>query len=349
MKMMGGFYREHFSSQGLIGSAGCKDADLAYLWADTDQRTMETGRALAEGLFPGCAAEVHSKAADEYDPLFNPIAAGIAKPDPKLALAAVAGRVGPKPQALVDVYRPAFELLSSVLNTGGKAARSIMDLPVSLSAGEDGAAMSGPLSTASTFTENLLLEYTNGMRGSEFAWGRLDAAGLQQVMALHTAYAELMRRTPYLAQARGSNLLSHIVRSLEQAAGGKAVKGAMATPGMALLVISGHDTNISNLSSLLRASWLLPGYQPDDAPPGGSLVFSLWRSAATGRYSVQVQFVSQSLDQMHDATPLSRANPPAIANVFVPACSTSAEGYPCDWTSFQRAAAAAIAPEFVER
>jgi len=42
-----------------------------------------------------------------------------------------------------------------------------------------------------------------------------------------TAYAELMRRTPYLARTRGSNLLSRIVRTIEQAATGKIVKGEL--------------------------------------------------------------------------------------------------------------------------
>jgi 4-phytase/acid phosphatase len=348
MKIMGRFYRDYFSSQGLLGKAGCKDAGLSYLWADTDQRTMETGRALAEGLFPGCPVEVHSKGEGEEDPLFNPIAVGVAKPDSKLAVAAVAGRLGPQPDALTGAYRPAFDLLTGVLNGSGKAARSIMDEPVELSAGDEGAAMSGPLRLASTLTENLLLEYTNGMSGETFAWGGLSPAGLQQVMILHTTYAELMRRTPYLARARGSNLLSHVVRSLEQAAGGKPVQGSIGTPETTLLVISGHDTNISNLSSLLGMSWVLPGYQPDDAPPGGALIFSLWHSSTTGRYSVRVQFIAQSLQQMHEAAPLSRANPPVIADIFLPACSTAAEGYPCDWANFQRTAKEAIAPEFVE-
>jgi 4-phytase/acid phosphatase len=174
------------------------------------------------------------------------------------------------------------------------------------------------------------------MPADKLGWGRLTPANLLDVMSLHTAYADLMRRTPYLARTRGSHLLSYIVAAMEQAAAGKAEAP--------LLVISGHDTNQSNLSGMLDLSWLLPGYQADDTPPGGALIFSLWKSA--GGYSVRLQYLAQTLEQMHDATPLSRTHPPAIANVFVPGCSSGAEGYPCSWERFREVAAKAILPGF---
>jgi 4-phytase/acid phosphatase len=194
--------------------------------------------------------------------------------------------------------------------------------------------MNGPLSLASTLSEDLTLEYADGMPADKLAWGRLTPANLLDVMSLHTAYADLMRRTPDLARARGSNLLGYIVNAMEQAASGKGEAP--------LLVISGHDTNLSNLSGMLGLSWLLPGYQPDDTPPGGALVFSLWKSA--GRYTVRLQFAAQTLDQMRLGTAMTRANPPAIANVFVPGCSSAAEGYPCAWEAFRDLTARAILP-----
>src|SRR5262249_16109501 len=142
-------------------------------------------------------------------------------------------------------------------------------------------------------------EYTEGMSGDRFAWGRLDAAGLQHLMRLHTAYADLMRRTPHLARARGGNLLRAIFASLTQAVEGKPASTALGPPSTDTLVIAGHDTNITNLSGMLDVSWLLPSYQRDDIPPGGALVFSLWRMSS-GRYTVRVQFLSQTMDEMHN-------------------------------------------------
>jgi 4-phytase/acid phosphatase len=349
MKIMGGFYREFFTARGLLNAAGCSNARHAYFWADADQRTVETAHALAETLFPGCEAEIHSAEDEKNDGLFDPVAAGIAKPDPQLSLAAVAGRIGPSLDALIGAQRAAFDVLTRVLSGGGKAASSVFDQPMSLAASASGVTMSGPLSTASTLTEDLLLEYTDGMTGGRLGWGRLHESDLEQLMTLHTAYADLTRRTPYLARARGSNLLSHVLRSLDQAAAGKPVKGAIGAPDATLLVISGHDTNLSNLSGMLDLSWVLPSYQPDDTPPGCALIFSLWRATDTGRFSVRVQFLAQTLDQMHEATPLSLAKPPAIANVFVPGCSSSSDGYSCDWDSFVKTVSEAIDSRFVER
>src|SRR5262249_22657926 len=152
------------------------------------------------------------------------------------------GGIGPQLTALVDAHRTAFEMLNQVLAGNGKATHSIFEQPISLNAGPGGVTMNGPLNVASTLSEDFLLEYTNGMRADKLGWGRLDSSHLQQIMSLHVAYADLMRRTPYLARVRGSNLLNHVLRSLEQAVNGTPVKGAAATPESALVVVSGHDT-----------------------------------------------------------------------------------------------------------
>jgi 4-phytase/acid phosphatase len=333
MKTMGAFYREYFSD--LPAQTDC--AHKVYFRADSAQRTLETARALAEGMVPGCKAEIHANPRDEKDSLFDGSQSGTARVDSQLALAAVAGRLGPEPQAIIEAHRAAFDTLNRLLNGTGKAAHSIFDEPFALTSSKGSVGMSGPLSLASTLSEDLLLEYTDGMSGDKLGWGRLTAANLLDVMSLHTAYADLMRRTPLPARTRGSNLMSYIVTAMNQATAGKA--------DAQLLVISGHDTNLSNLSGMLGLSWLLPGYQPDDAPPGGALIFSLWKNRA-GQYSVRLQFAAQTLDQMHDASELSRAHPPAIANVFVPGCSSAAEGYACSWDEFRSVAAKAILPGF---
>ncbi len=118
----------------------------------------------------------------------------------------------------------AFDTLNRLLTGTGRAAHSIFDEPFALTASKGTAGMSGPLSLASTLSEDLLLEYAEGMPADKLAWGRLTRENLLDVMSLHTAYADLMRRTPYLARTRGSNLLGYIVKAMEQAAAGKAAR-----------------------------------------------------------------------------------------------------------------------------
>ena len=344
MGILGAFYREYLSGRGLRGADDCAAPAAACFRADADQRTRETACALAETMRPGCKTEIQAAPEGSADALFDPISGGAAKPDLALSRAAVLGRTGAKLDALIAAHRPALDALHGILNGSGKAARSIFDERSGLAESADGLAVTGPLRLASTFSENLQLEYANGMEGRQLGWGRLNAANLLEVLSLHTLYADLMRRTPQLARTRGSNLLAAIARSLEQAVAGKPVRGAIGAPAGKVLVIAGHDTNLSNLSGLLGLSWVVPSHQPDDIPPGGALVFSLWRSRQDGLYAVRLQFVVQTLEQMRLAAPLTAADPPAIADVFIPSCSSAAGGWPCEWSRFRRVVENALAP-----
>jgi 4-phytase/acid phosphatase len=202
--------------------------------------------------------------------------------------------------------------------------------------------LQGPLAVGATLSEALLLEYVNGFQGRQLGWGRLTKEKLNRALELHAVYADLMRRTEYVARAHGSNLLAHVLRSLEQAATGREVAGALGGPGDAVLLLSGHDANLSNVSGMLHLSWKLPGYQADETPPGGALIFSLWRDTRTGALSVRVRYLAQTLDQMRNSVPLTLAHPPASREVRIPGC-----GRNCSWADFRKLAERAIDPAFV--
>ena len=183
------------------------------------------------------------------------------------------------------------------------------------------------------------------MQGKDLGWGRLDANSLFRILELHVLFSDLTRRTPYLARARGSNLLDHVLLSMEQAATGKPVPGALGPPGDTVLIVSGHDTNLSNLSGMLGLSWHLPGYQPDDTPPGGALIFSLWQQA--GHYFVRTEYLAQTMEQMRNATPLSLAAPPAKQDVTVAGCESAPKAAGCSWETFETSLQKAIDNQFV--
>jgi 4-phytase/acid phosphatase len=340
---MGAYYRDWLASDGLIRTQGCGDASRLYIWADTDQRTMESGRAFSAALMPGCGVPVHSWTSRGADPLFDPIDAGVVKPDRRLAVEAVKQRLGPDPQAYVQSRAAAFATLDRILTGSGRARQMPFRSSIRLNVvpAERGADISGPLATASTLTEDLLLEYANGFPPEQLGWGRLTPQNLEEVLELHTAYADMARRTPYLAQARGSNLLTHILRSMEQAVTRTAVPGALGEPGDAVVIVAGHDTNLSNLSGMLNLTWKVPGYPRDDVAPGGALVFSLWRDEAAGRAVVKLRYVSQTAEQLHRGDSLSLATPPAVEDLAVPGCGTARE---CPWEDFFRAASQSLAP-----
>jgi 4-phytase / acid phosphatase len=358
MELFGAYDRAYLSHEGLLSAKGCEDAGRLFLWADTDKRTIETGRALASGMFPDCGVQVGSLPEGTDDPLFSPLALPIGHPDRALAVASVLGRIGANPGPLLDAYRPAFETMQQVLlgctpgatcpPEGRSVKVSLLELTASVTEGKGDhlVELAGPLSTASTLAQNFLLEYTNGMADKTLGWGRVNESNLRQMMSLHAAYADLTRQTSYLARANGSNLLSHILKSMEQAIAGKEVAGSLGKPRQKVLVIVGHDTQLSNFLGMLDLSWLIGGYQPNDTPPGGALVFELWRSA-TGAYTVRTYYTAQTLEQMRKALPLTLTSPPARAAVFVPGCGTADEGFACGWNDFRRTVEAAIDPAFV--
>ena len=360
MELLGGYYRDYFTDAGLYSAHGCDDADRLFIRANTIQRTLDTARALASAMLPGCRVQVHSLPAGTVDPLFRPVGAGVGRPDRAVAVASIMGRLGSRPEALVEPHRPALETVQQVLlgcvpgpgcpPASKPVAELLMDLPVSVAPGEGDklADLGGSFGTASTMAQNFFLEYANAMPEADLGWGRVNEDNLRLMMGLRVAHADLAWRTPYLARASGSNLVSHVLKSIEQAVARKKVRGALGAPTDRLLVIVGHDTNLSNVAGMLGLSWLLEGYQQNDTPPGGALVFEVWRDLVTREYSVRTYYVAQTLEQMREARPLTLTSPPAKAPVFVPGCSTAADGFPCSWKGFRRVLESAIDPAFVK-
>jgi 4-phytase / acid phosphatase len=339
IEILGSYYREWLTSERLLNPKGCGDSAKIYIVADTDQRTVDTGRAISESILAGCEIPVHSREGK------NPLFSGAGATDPQLARAAVTARMGGSLEQLVAYHRSAFEALQHILDGGHAAGKRLIELPT----GTDGAAKSadllGPFAVGSTISENLLLEYTNGRANASPGWGRLTKDSLFQALELHQIYADLMRRTPYLARNRGSNLLAHIVASLEQAASGRTVPGALGPLGTVVLILAGHDTNLSNLSGMLDLSWQLPGYQRDDTPPGGALIFSLWRESANGKPALRLDYLAASLDQMRKAEPLTAADPPEKQPIKIGGCEGSAG---CSWEKFRALAGKTIDPAAVD-
>jgi 4-phytase/acid phosphatase len=354
MALMGAYDHDWFVSRGLLTPDGCADTPHVRILADSDQRTRETGKALAAGLMPGCKLEVASLPEGKEDPLFHPLAAGVGKPDAALALQAVAGRIGANPQGVTEAYRSQFESLEKVLlgctpgtECGKETPESLFKIPASISVGKNDHLIEfrSPLGLASTMTENLLLEYTEGMDAAHVGWGRVDLEKLRELLQLHTASEDISQRTAYIARAQSSNLLFHVLRSMEQATAGHAVDGSLSKPEDRLLILVGHDTNLANIGGAMGLNWLIDGRR-DDTPPGGALIFELWKTAGKDEYAVRTFYIAQTLDQMRNKTPLSLASPPERVPVFVPGCGRS-DGA-CDWNSFQRTMNGSIDPSFVK-
>jgi 4-phytase/acid phosphatase len=192
--------------------------------------------------------------------------------------------------------------------------------------------------------ENLLLEYAQGMSQAGTGWGCLDGATLRAIMQIDTASWEFGYRTSAVARAQASTLLDRIRKTMQQSATGTVVRGALGKPGGRLVILAGHDSNIAAVAGALRIDWVLDG-RFDDTPPGGALLFELWRPRNGGAPFVRLEYTAQTLEQMRNAEPLTPANPPTDAPIFVPGCSRV--DFSCTWEGFSAAMQNAIDPTLV--
>src|SRR5262249_35160397 len=155
-----------------------------------------------------CAPAIHTHEGAGADPLFDPISAGAVHPDLRAIATDVRVRLGSDPAKFVGQLQPALRELQHVLTGDSRAAEMLSAQgDVRVDGGPNAVELAGPLSPASTLSEVFELEYANGFSGNMLGWGRLDEPSLFRILSLHRVYADLVRRTPAMARARGSNLL----------------------------------------------------------------------------------------------------------------------------------------------
>lgn len=340
--LLGGYYRARLTQEGLLTGNDSSDASFVYFRANILERTIDTAKALAAGMLPAAAINVNFYGPAQNDPLFDPIGAGVSQIVVEKALAAVQGRVGGNGESLSVAYAPELALIRATLFgyspdqspapavPAGKI--DVTAIPMDFTVGTPATVVNvGGLAQAVLAIDPFPMEYADGL---QTGWGQLNAAGVSQIWRLYNLQLDLQNRTPYVASVISSNLASHIVRSMVQAATGNAMPGSLGTTSTKLIVLIASDTNISALAGLYHLDWILPGYPSDTCSPGGAIVYELRQSQSTGEYLIRASYVGQTLDQLRNLTPLSLAAPPASAPVFIPGCSQRNATFDCRLADF---------------
>lgn len=348
--LLGDYYRARFKRDGLLTGDPAVDGPLVYLRADNDQRTIETARILGKAFVGSGEPEVHAFPTGEQDPLFEPYRAGVGHPDTQAAAGAVLGRMGGDPARLEKAYATQFEELDAILHEPG--ARLFGTGPhTEVTPGTKRYLMTlkGPLLTAEQAVDSFILQYADGKPPAEVGWGKVTPPVLTDLLALHALFFDLANRTFLVAQMEGSNLASHLVDTIEQAAVGEPVPGAIGPVGEHILVLGGHDSNIANIGGLFGLNWWIDGTQANPVLPGGALLFEVWRrgSAESPTFYVRTSYVAQTLDQQHDAVPLTLETPPGLSPIFFPGCSGAGPTFDAPLKSFIRQARKVIDPAFI--
>ena len=161
----GEILREELAFNGLLPATECPKTGGIFLYADNEERTLATARAMLEGLAPGCGMEVFS-GRESRDPVFHPVKSGF-MPSPRLS----AQEKDELARNLLAVHRDVEKSLaelsallgpSAAMCMPGQSSCTLEERPSSLNFPEPGkreeVSLKGGLAMASTLAEILLLE-----------------------------------------------------------------------------------------------------------------------------------------------------------------------------------------------
>ncbi|MGO4702646.1 histidine-type phosphatase [Dyella sp. 2RAB6] len=288
MRALGASYRRMFAVDGLWSGA-CDRAGELVVIADSTPRNHASGAALVQGLMPDCHGTYLALPTEQNNALFHVGGKDDDKDDDD------------KP-ALPATWPPAelAELQRVLLGCEGSncLAQAHADGRKTLLDAADDTERAKALKTAGSLSENLMLEYAQGFPSAQVAWGQGDEAAIGRLVTMHNLQFALAKKTMPAAARGGSNLLAHVLATLQQAAGEKPQAASLAPASARAVLVVGHDTNLAQLAGLLDVDWHDAAH-PDDYPPGGALVFDLWQ--AHGNVSVTVSTAMPTLDALRHA------------------------------------------------
>jgi len=358
VNLLGRYHHDYLVAEQAFPAEGCPPRGSVYVYADLDERTKATAQALLDGLAPVCGITYRTKQDATIDGLFHPVAAGVCRLDPLVAQTSVLQRVAGDLNSVPRDFKAPFDALQAGMDCCKPALCTVLwkpagcklaDLPTVLSPLPNGTGLSmmGALAMASETAEIFLLEYAEGMEAEQVAWGRLNPAQMLQTFRLHTEAFDLMERTPYLARRQGSALLMRAAAAVTSGHSSGLGVTDNAVRDAKFVAYVGHDTNIDNLAAIMDVTWTQAGYQRNQTPPAGALVFEV-RAGSDKKQRVYTSYVAQSLEQMRKMTPLTLDAPPLKTPLRLRGCSANTPGFPCLIDEFAVAIRNAIDRDCIE-
>jgi 4-phytase/acid phosphatase len=377
-RLLGSYFHDYLIQEGLLTGDASTDLSRSYFRANSIQRSNITASFFGQGLIPDATIPVHSYAlvdpstgAPVTDPVFDPVAFGVATIDAERAVTEVQGIYG-SGTALQSAYSGELSLIRSVLYPTGTqptfppgtqpipgappelpGSFDPTSIPITLTAytpvtNAGGSINLGGLGSTNSATDPFVMQYADGFPLKDVAWDRLSLDTLSQTTRLITLQINIEMRLPYVNQVQSSNAASHVLRSMRQAISGSSLPGAFGNGKSRVLVIISSDYYVAGLAGLLGLHWTLPGYQPDFCSPGGALVFELRQSKKSKEYLVRAFYTAQTFDQLRNLTPLTLEEPPATMQLTIPGGSNSATDLDVKFATFKKLLSEAIDQKYVQ-
>ncbi|MGO1296148.1 MAG: histidine-type phosphatase [Vibrio sp.] len=327
MWQQGRYQLAEWKREGLAMAADCASSDDVFLWTSPQQRIKATGKAMADGMFPGCGVAPLSVKA-KYGPLFELYHLHAAHMDKDIMRQQIMARMG-SPQQAQARYHDAVELLRSTVCAAD--ACSFLDNPWGVAFKSTGKPkLTGPGKLGATIGETIRLQYSDNLPIEQVAFGHAaDAQAVKAFMAIHAAQYNYALDTLEFASHSGSLLMRQVLSALTAGTSLQSQWPGDKRLARRVVMLVGHDSNIAELQTLLGFSWTLSGYPSNDIPPGGTLGLARFHQSNSSQVWVRVRFSARGLDQWRNLTTLDRAHPLLHADLQLPGCRNTDVGTLC--------------------
>lgn len=287
----------------------CPTESDVYIWASPLERTRSTALALASSMFPHCHVPVYAEATTKNkmsgtDTLFHPIKSGVIRIDKNFAAQQSLQVMGQDPQAYLAQYENEIQFLKKAVCRPNKAC-PLFD-QIDNTKGNLRATLA-QIDTLSNIAETLQLAYSQALPLHQFIFNNTE--DISKLIALQPLKYTVSQDIPYIAQQDSSTLMHQIQIALTQGTNIALKQDNVLAMNARYLLFVAHDTNISQLRTLLHFNWQLGRYPKGNIPPTGSLVFERWLNTSTQQRYLHVYFQTQGLDQIRELQPISNDNP----------------------------------------
>lgn len=322
--LMGQYFRLWLEDKGLFPENYRPGDGEVRFYANSKQRTLATARYFSAGLLPVAQIPVESHGAyDTMDPVFEPAlhfvtdayAADVTRQVAEMG--GVAGLEGIHAGLLdaIGLLMEVTDMDQSEAYRAGTYGDLLGDgTTLSLEAGKE-PSMTGPIKTATSVADALVLQYYEQPNAKKAAFGHaLTEDQWRQIHGIVDTYSAMLFTAPLVSVNVAHPLLQEILDELN-------------TEGRRFTFLCGHDANIASvLASLGVTDYLLPDTVEQKTPIGCKLVFEKWLSGDGEEYA-RLRLVYQTTDQLRNITPLSLDTPPASFDIGLPGLETSGNGF----------------------
>lgn len=320
---MGQYFRLWLESEGLFPENYLPKDGAVRFYANSLQRTQATAHYFSTGLLPVCVVPVERHVDyNTVDGVFVPLLTFMNDAYEADLREEIAERGGGEGLSGYSAsLRDAIRLVMDVADVeeteayrSGAYGNLLEDETVlNLVEGKE-ATMTGPIKTATSLADALVLQYYEEADEQKAAFGHeLSREDWKTIGSILATYEDILFASPTLAVNAANPMLRELFAELN-------------AQGRQFSFLCGHDSTITSvLAALGVEDYELPNAIEPTTPIGSKVVFQRWVNEK-GESFFKVDLVYQSVDQLRSIQPLSLEVPPMIVPLSFEGVAVNADG-----------------------